>query len=402
MSDLRIHRIGRLWRPDGVLAPAALHIAGSRVRWAGPAADEPAWAAEAEIDAGGALVTPGLVDAHTHPVYLAPRLAEVAARSSGASYASLAAAGGGIAATARQTRDCPPGQLAAVLRERLAGWAAGGASALEAKTGYHLDRAGELAAVRLLAELAADPELPRISVTFLAAHALPPEGFPGGYAGFAAAAAGWSAAAAAAGAEAVDVFCDAGYFAVDQARTVLMAGRAAGLRLRVHAEELARTGAAALAAELRAASADHLLRIDAAEARALARARVTGVLCPFTAVALGVLPPVPLLRAAGVRLALGSDHNPGTSGVTSMAAVLGLAIAALGLSVDEALTAATAGGARALGGNYGALQPGQCADLTVWDADHEGVFGWAHGACRPRLVLRGGRALRATVGGSPA
>jgi imidazolonepropionase len=392
-EPLRIHRIGRLWRPGGVVAPGAVHIRAGRVVWAGPAAAEPTLAGAREIDAAGALVTPGLVDAHTHPVYLTARLGEVAERSAGRSYASLAAAGGGIAATAEATRAAPADQLTRLVHQRLARWPAGGATAVEAKTGYHLQRAGELAAVRLLAESGDLPGMPAVSATFLAAHALPPEGFAGGYAGFADEVAAWCEPAARAGARSVDVFCDEGYFSIAEARIVLQAGRSAGLALRVHADELARTGAARLAAELGAASADHLLRIDEGDARALAAAGVTGVLCPFTAVGMGVLPPVGALRAAGTRLALGSDHNPGTSGVTSMAAVVGLAVAGLGLSVDEALRAATVGGAGALGGDYGSLRSGESADLVVWDADHEGAFAWAHAECRPALVLRAGEPL---------
>jgi len=239
----------------------------------------------------------------------------------------------------------------------------------------------------------AGPALPRVEVTFLAAHALPPEA--PGLAAYAAEAASWAPAAAAAGASGVDVFCDEGYFTVEQARAVLAAGRAAGLAPRLHADELARTGGAQLAAELRCLSADHLLAATAEDADALARAGVAAVLCPGTALAMRRTPPARALAAAGVTIALGSDHNPGQVGTTSMALVVALAVAALGLSVDQALAAATSGGAAALGRpDVGAAARGCLADLVAWDADHEGAFAWAFGL-RPLRIWLGGRPLPA-------
>jgi imidazolonepropionase len=383
-------RRGRVWRPAGVLADGAVLIEGGRVAWVGESGAAPGgW--DSELDAGGALVTPGLVDAHTHPVYLAPRLREVAARSAGAGYAEIAAAGGGIGATVRGTRGAAPGELAELVRERLARWPAGGATTVEAKTGYHLDRSGELAAVRLLAGLSTAGRLPRLSVTFLAAHALPP-GYERTATDYLAEVSAWLPEAKAAGAAAADVFCDEGYFEVEPSRRLLESARAAGLAVRLHADELARTGGAGLAAQVGAVSADHLLRIDAGDAVALAAAGVVAVLCPVTAMGMGRLPPVAALRAAGAVLALGSDHNPGTSGITSMATVVGLAVQALGLSLEEALRAATAGGAAAvmLAGETGTLSPGEAADVVLWDADHEGAFAWQLGELRPSAVYRSG------------
>ncbi|HEV7762989.1 MAG TPA: amidohydrolase family protein, partial [Acidimicrobiales bacterium] len=205
--------------------------------------------------------------------------------------------------------------------------------------------------------------------------------------------AGWTGEAAAAGARFVDVFCDAGYFTVDQARRVLLAGRAAGLRPRIHADEFERTGGSLLAAELHAVSADHLLCVTDEDARALGAADVVATLCPITALALRRTPPARTLVDHGVTLALGSDHNPGQSGTTSMSLVVGLAVHVLGLSVDEALTAATAGGARSVATpDRGAIRPGAVADLVAWDADHEGAFAWDLGL-RPRRVWKGGVSL---------
>jgi imidazolonepropionase len=341
---VRVRGIGRYWTPAGVQPHDAVLVDAGRVIWAGRGGAEPRMDWTDDVDAGGALLTPGLVDAHTHPVYAEPRFADP---------------GGGILASVQATRALAMDELRERTRARLARWLAGGATTVEAKTGYHLTEAGELAAVRLLAGLAADPGLPRLSVTFLAAHAVPPE------------------FATTAGADSADVFCDDGYFSPADARTVLEAARAAGLRLRLHADEFARTGGAALAAQLRVDSADHLLRISAADAQALAGAGVTATLCPVTALALGASPPVAALCAAGVRLALGSDHNAGTGGVTSMAEVVGLAVHCFGLSVDAALTAAA--GDR---------------DVVIWNTDHERAFAWAMGECRATTVILDRQVLR--------
>lgn len=398
MTATLITGIGRLFTATetGTLDGASVAVDGDRVAWVGGHGERPppelAARIEAEVDAGGALVTPGLVDAHTHPVYAGDRHAEIARRSAGASYAEIAAMGGGITSTVAATRAAAPAELAAAVRDRLARWPAGGATTVEAKTGYALDRDGELAQVRLLAGLAADPALPRIGVTFLGAHAVPPE-YAGRQAAYADEVAGWCAAAAEAGAAYVDVFCDEGYFTVNETRRICAAGQTAGLVPRLHADELARTGGAMLAAEIGAASADHLLRVTVDDARALAAAGVVAVLAPGTALSMGVPPPARALLDAGVTLALGTDHNPGTCGATSMSFVVALAVAVLGLSVDEALAAATAGGAASLRrGDIGAVEPGRLADLVLWDAEHEGAFAWAYGL-RPLRVWRGGREL---------
>jgi len=399
--------IGRLYTgtgsgEDGVLTGAALAVDDGRIVWVGDDAAGPPRAVSERVtaidDCGGGLVTPGLIDAHCHPVYAGERMAEIARRTAGASYGDIAAMGGGIGATVAATRATGAEELRLGLESRLRAWLAGGATTVEAKTGYHLERNGELAAVALLHSAGRDPMLPRLETTFLAAHALPPEmrGSPDDYI---AEASSWSAAAAEAGARFCDVFCDEGYFSVEQSRRVLAAGAAAGLRARVHADELAHSGGSLLAAELEAASADHLLWADEADAQALAAAGVVATLSPGTALSIGRLPPARVLLDAGVTVALGTDHNPGTCGMTSMSMVLALAVAAFGLSVDEALTAATAGGARSLCvPDRGAVAVGKTADLVRWDAEHEGAFAWSYGLT-PLRVYRGGEdvTLRAAL-----
>lgn len=388
-----ITNIGRLFTAAGAgtLTDAAVAVDGERIAWVGGGRPPRAVveAVDEEVDAGGGLVTPGLVDAHTHPLYAGDRMEEIARRSAGAGYAEIAASGGGIGATVRATRKATLADLESALELRLRQWLTGGTTTVEAKTGYHLDRQGELAAVALLDDLRSRPGQPRLSVTFLAAHAVPPE-MDGRADDYVEAVAGWCADAAEAGADGCDVFCDEGYFTNDQTRRVLTAGRAAGLVPRVHADELAHTGGALLAAELGAASADHLLKVDETDARAMADAGVVATLSPGTALSLGTLPPARMMADAGVTIALGTDHNAGTCGATSMSLVVALAVAALKLSVDEAVTAATAGGARSLRlDDRGTVEAGKLADLVLWDADHEGAFAWAFGL-RPLQVWKGG------------
>jgi len=200
----------------------------------------------------------------------------------------------------------------------------------------------------------------------------------------------WCAEAYVAGARFCDVFCDRGYFSVPQSRSILKAGLAAKLIPRLHADELERTGGARLAAELHAVSADHLLRANRSDAVALARAGVVATLAPGTALSIGKLPPVKDLIDAGAVIALGTDHNPGTSGITSMSVVVALAVAVFKMSVERALTAATLGGAYSLSrSDRGAVAAHKLADLVLWEAEHEGAFAWAYGL-KPRVVwLRG-------------
>jgi imidazolonepropionase len=400
MTITLLTNIGRLWTGSEVWSNAAILTRGDRIAWAGPAADLPGripGVIDDIVDVDhvenmrGCLVTPGLIDAHTHPVYAGNRWAELAMRSGGASATDIAAAGGGLASTVTITRGTDPWTLCDGVRRRLRSWLANGTTTIEAKTGYHLTRDGELADVRLLRSLEREPGMPHVHVTFLAAHAIPPEYF-GRRRDYVDAACAWSADAAIAGADSVDVYCDEGRFTEDEARWVLGAGRAAGLLPRMHACGDARTGSARLAAELGCASADLLTAVGDEEIAALGAAGVAAVLCPG-AVADGYRPPVRALLDRGVAVALGSDHSPGGSGITSMSLVITLAVANLGMSVTEALRAATVGGAHALRApDRGVMARGKLADIVAWDADHEGAFAWAYGL-RPLQVWRSGEPL---------
>ncbi len=389
----RLRRIGRLFTggTDGVISGASVVVDRGRIAWRGRQGEEPRELVRAvteDYDCGGGLVTAGLIDAHTHPHYAGNRMAEVAMRTAGASYAEIARAGGGIVATVKATRAATERSLDSATAVRLKRWFAGGATTVETKTGYFLDRAGELRSVSSLHRLSRRRDLPSLEVTFLGAHAVPPGGKIKQDA-YAAEVARWCRAARSVGARFCDVFCDQGYFTVEETRRILDAAVAAGLVPRVHADELARTGGSQLAAELGAASADHLLRATAEDARALARAGVVATLAPVTALSMGRLPPVKELQQAGATIALGTDHNPGTSGLTSMSVVIALAIAVFKMSVEDALSAATAGGARSLRLNdRGRVERDLRADLVLWDADHEGAFAWAFGLA-PRQVWKG-------------
>lgn len=387
---IRLRNIGRLFTgtPAGVIEDASVLFEGEEILWCGKQRDEPRELMEAvtdEHDCLGGLVTAGLVDAHTHPVYAGDRMAEVAMRSAGASYAEVAKAGGGIRATVKATREESPRALEEATARRLWSWLEGGATTVEAKTGYLLEREGELEATRILARLGTRRDLPRIEVTFLAAHALPPD--RGARMGaYSRECADWCDEAHRAGARFCDVFCDDGYFSVPQSRAILRAAIKARLIPRIHADELARTGGSRVAAEVHAVSADHLLRANRGDAVALARAGVVATLAPGTALSIGKLPPVKELLDAGAVIALGTDHNPGTSGITSMSVVVALAVAVFKLPVERALIAATLGGAMSLSrSDRGFVAAHTLADLVLWDAEHEGAFAWAYGL-KPRAV----------------
>ncbi len=393
--------IGRLWTGSEVWSNAAILSQDDRIAWVGPASELPTSIPGVihnivDVDhvenLGGALVTPGLIDAHTHPVYAGNRWAELAMRSGGASTTEIVAAGGGIASTVTITRGTDPWTLCSGVRERLRSWVLSGTTTVEAKTGYHLTRDGELADVRLLRSLEKEPGMPRVHVTFLAANAVPPEYF-GRRNDYVDAVGSWCADASAAGADSIDANCGDGGFTTREAGWILTSGRAAGLQPRLHSWVDGQSSVAMLAAELGCASADMLLGAGDDDVAALARAGVVAVLCPATSSDSRELPPVRSLLDKGVPVALGSGHSPGGNGITSMPLVISLAIAMFGMSVTEALRAATLGGAQALrAADRGAMARGRLVDLVAWDADHEGAFAWSYGV-KPLRVWRGGESL---------
>jgi imidazolonepropionase len=401
LSVQLLTNIGRLWTGSEVCSNAAILIQDDRIAWVGPAAELPEGIPGVIHDIirvdhvenlGGALVTPGFIDAHTHPVYAGNRWAELAMRSGGSSSAEIIAAGGGISSTVTITRGTDPWTLCSGVRDRLHEWLLSGTTTVEAKTGYHLTRDGELADVRLLKSLEDEPGMPRIHVTFMAANAVPPEFF-GRRNDYVDAIGSWCADAKAAGADSIDAYCDDGGFSTREAGWILGAGRAVGLLPRLHACGDGRNSPAMLAAELGCASADLLLGAGDDDVAALARAGVAAVVCPAVSSDSRRQPPVRSLLDKGVPIALGSCHSPGGNGITSMSLVISLAVSAFGMSVTEALRAATVGGAQALRApDRGAMARGRLADIVCWDADHEGAFAWSYGV-KPVKVWRGGEAV---------
>jgi imidazolonepropionase len=353
--------------------------------------------ADATVDAAGGAILPGLVDAHTHPVWTGDRGEEIGRRLGGESYPAIAASGGGILATVRATRAASDAELESTVRRRLAAMLAHGTTTVEAKSGYGLTVDDELRALRLLATLGRDPDLPRIVPTLLAAHEVPPE-FRGNRGEWVRIVAEEIVPRAARGglAQFCDVFCEEGVFTVAESRTILDAGRRAGLGLRIHADELARSGGTLLAAELGVASADHLLFAGGEEIAALAGARTVAVILPGTAWWMrSRRAPARSMIAAGVPVAVASDSNPGTCFTESLAAVAPHACLDSELSVEETLTAMTLNAAASLGvaDRAGSLEVGKDADLVVLDApdDRHLVYHW--GVDLVRTVVRGGRAI---------
>lgn len=382
--NLTVRGIGRLLTMTGdPQGDAAVVVRDGRVAWTGPVQALPADAPEQQLDAGGACVVPGFVDAHTHLVYAGVRREEFVARLAGTAYD-----GGGIRTTVEATAAATDGELLDLAAGRAARALADGTTTMEVKSGYGLSADAELRLLRLVADLQARTPV-RLEATYLGAHVVPAGRDRADYIDEVVAT---LPAAAAAGARWCDVFCDQGVFTVDEARRILMAARDHGMGLRLHAEEIARTGAAGLAAELRCASADHLEHVSAEDARAMAAAGVVGVLLPTVTLSLRsqAWGHATVLREAGVELALATDCNPGTSWCESMPYAIQLACLAMGLSVDEAFRAATLGAAHSLRrADVGHLGVGAHGDLAVLAAEHEADV----------VAHLGGRAVTHTVVG---
>jgi imidazolonepropionase len=356
----------------GLVGEAALVVEDGVVAWVGPAASAPD--ADARIDVGGRAVIPGFVDSHAHLVFAGDRSAEFEARMSGARYD-----GGGIGSTVAATRAASDDELRGRLRGLVAEMRAQGTTTVEVKSGYGLTVDDEARALRLAGEVTSE-------TTFLGAHVVPSE-YAGRVDAYVDLVTGPMLAACAPHARWIDVFCEpasAHAFDGDAARAVLTAGRAAGLELRVHANQLSAGPGVALAVELGAASADHCTHLTDADVDALAGGSTVATLLP--GVEFSTRSPYPDARrllAAGVTVALATDCNPGSCFTSSMAFCVALAVREMGMTPAEALWAATAGGAAALRRPHvGRLSPGARADLAVVDAPS-----FRHLAYRPGVPL---------------
>jgi len=380
----------------GEIAEGALYAKDGHIAWVGPMADMPraARAASTVLDAKGALVTPGLVDCHTHLIYGGNRVREMEMRLAGKSYAEIAKAGGGIVSTVTATRAASNAQLRAASARRLQALMDEGVTTVEIKSGYGLDTENELRCLRIARSLAADHHI-SICTTLLGAHSVPAE--------FAGRADEYvdlvctqmiPRAAAEGLANAVDVFCESIAFTPAQTRRVFEAARAHGLDVKLHADQLSDGGGAALAAQFDALSADHLEHASAAGIKAMAEAGCVAVILPgaFYYLRETKKPPIDSLRHNRVRMAVATDSNPGTSPTTSLTTMANMACVLFGLTAEEALAGITCHGAAALGlDDRGVLAPGLRADFAIWDVGEPAELVAHVGGMRPTHVAFEGR-----------
>lgn len=389
-------RVGAELHELGLMENAALVAEDGRVVAVGPYAKVRASisADAVVIDAGGCAVTPGFVDAHTHLIFAGNRAAEFEQRISGATYQQIAALGGGILRTVELTRAASEGELLAVGRKHRDWMLRSGTTTIEAKSGYGLDHATELKILRVLKRLGEEGPA-TIVPTLLAAHTVPPE-----FAGRRAEYVRWIAeelipeVATAGLAQFCDAFCDDHAFTVEETRTMLTAARQHGMRLRVHAEQFRPGTGAALAAELGAATADHLETATEEALRQLRTAGVQPVLLPGSVFALGrtSYSPARLMVELGLAIVVATDFNPGSSPIASMPFVMSLACLQMGLTPAEALTAATINAAWSLGlGNrVGSLETGKQADFLIHEfSDYRELAYFIAAPMRPRVFIAG-------------
>jgi len=354
----------------GAIENGAIGIQDGRIVRVGRRTELAGYQAKSVEKLGGAWVTPGLVDCHTHLVFAGDRADEFEARLNGASYEEIAAAGGGILSTVRATRAASEAELAEASRPRLKALMAGGVTAVEIKSGYGLDIDSELKMLRAAKALGASEKM-RVETTLLALHALPPEFREKREDYVDLAIAGMIPAVARERlASAVDAFCEGIGFTPDEVAALFEAAKAHGLQVKVHAEQLSNLHGAKLAADYGALSADHLEHADEAGVAAMAEAGMVAVLLPgaFYALKETRKPPVDLLRRHKVPMAVATDCNPGTSPTTSPTLMMSMACTLFGLTPEEALAGMTREGARALGlqDEIGTIAAGKAADLCVW------------------------------------
>ena len=374
MPQLRVltnARLATMAHPVDV--PGAVVLGQGRILWVGAACDLPPEFAKIEAeDLGGRLVTPALIDCHTHLVHGGQRAREFEMRLEGASYEAIARAGGGILSTVTATRAASVDDLIAQALPRLDALLAEGVGTVEIKSGYGLDRDTELNMLRAARALG-QMRVVRVKTTFLGAHAVPPE-----YKGRAddylteVCLPALHAAHAEGLVDAVDAFCEGIAFSPDQVARLFTEAQALGLPVKLHAEQLSHLGGARLAARFGALSADHVEYATAADAAAMAAAGTVAVLLPgaFYALREVQLPPIAAFRTQGVPMALASDCNPGSSPLTSILLTMNMGCTLFGLTPSEAMAAVTTHAARALGlRDCGALAAGLRADLAVWNVE---------------------------------
>jgi imidazolonepropionase len=357
----------------GVVEHGAVAARHGRLTYAGEDAELPeaARAGARIVDCEGRWITPGLIDCHTHLIYAGDRAAEFEMRLAGATYEEVARSGGGILSTVRATRAASEDELVRQSLPRLDALMAEGVTTVEIKSGYALDLQGELRMLQAARRLGQERAV-RVRATYLGAHALPPE-YVGRRHEYVAFVADVAIPRIASLADAVDGFCEGIAFSVEEIARVFEAAKAAGLPVKLHAEQLSNLGGAALAARFGALSADHLEYIDEAGVAAMAKSGTIAVMLPgaFYMLRERHAPPIDLFRKHRVPMAVATDCNPGTSPLTSPLLALNMAATLFRLTVDECLLGATRVAAQALGFNHeiGTLEPGKAADLAIWNIE---------------------------------
>ncbi|MEK1890851.1 MAG: imidazolonepropionase [Phyllobacterium sp.] len=372
LSGLRIASLEETGTPYGLIENGAIGIEGDCIAWVGQGVPGD-WSSVEREDFGGRLATPALIDCHTHLVFGGDRAREFEMRLEGATYEEIARAGGGIVSSVKSTNSLSEDELVAESLPRLDTLLAEGISTVEIKSGYGLNIEAELKMLRVARRLGAMRPV-RIKTSYLGAHAVPPE-----YRGRAddyiteVVLPGLDAAHAEGLVDAVDGFCEGIAFSPEQISRVFDRAKSLGLPVKLHAEQLSNLGGAKLAASFGALSADHLEYLDEEGAKAMANAGTVAVLLPgaFYALREERAPPVKILRDAGVRMAVATDCNPGTSPLTSLLLTMNMACTLFRLTVEEALAGATREAARALSLNadIGTIAPGKRAEIAIWNAE---------------------------------
>lgn len=386
-------RTGVEMRELGIIPDGAMLISGGKIESVGTRAEIISVMGKgcALIDAGGRVVLPGFVDAHTHPVFTGNRANEFEQRSMGASYKEIAAAGGGIRSTVRQTRAASEDALGQAARKYVRWFLESGTTTIEAKSGYGLSPEDEYKLLHVIRGIQPLRTVP----TFLGAHEIPDE-FRSDPSKYVALVVEEMLPKVAAGklAEYCDIFCEPGIFGIEDSRRILTAARTLGLGLRLHADQLSRSGAAVLAAELGAATADHLEHTDALGIAAMKAARVQPVLLPGSVYALGSnrYPAARDMIDAGLGVVLATDFNPGSSPTPSMPMILSLASTQMKMLPAEAITAATINAAYSVnrGGLVGSLESGKAADFVIHDCRDYREIAYFFGVQHPRSVYIAG------------
>lgn len=376
---------------------AAIVTNDGLIEWIGPRVELAVVEAERTVDLGGAWVTPGLIDCHTHAVFGGNRSGEFEQRLQGVSYAEIAAQGGGIASTVRATRAASEDELFASARQRVQALMRDGVTTIEVKSGYGLDLANERKMLRVARRLA--DELPlAVRATCLAAHALPPE-YVGRADDYIAHICDEMLPALAAEGlvDAVDAFCEHLAFSPAQVERLFIKARELGLPVKLHAEQLSSLHGSSLAARYQALSADHLEFMTEEDAIAMAKAGTVAVLLPgaFYFLRETQLPPMDALRRHGVKIALASDLNPGTSPGLSLRLMLNMGCTCFRMTPEEALAGVTAHAATALGlgDSHGSLEVGKVADFVAWQIERPADLAYWLGGDLPKRVVRKGHEI---------